>query len=236
MIIGGHSHTILDQPAKVNGVLITQAGEGTKQIGRFDIVVDDITNSIIKYDWGLVPIAENTIKPDKDLQKYIDSYSEVVDAKYNSIVCKLSTELTTAIAKDGPAKALTVCSVRAPQIASEVGKDHKVTIRRATNQPRNPKNIATDAEKTALSTFAAALVEKSPPKPQIITNSDDSRTFLAPIVISTPLCLQCHGNPANDIAKPTLDAIRKLYPDDKATGYQLGDLRGLWSITFPPEK
>jgi hypothetical protein len=149
---------------------------------------------------------------------------------------KLSAELTTAIAKDGPAKALTVCSVRAPQIASEVGKDHKVTIRRATNQPRNPKNIATDAEKTALSTFAAALVEKSPPKPQIITNSDDSRTFLAPIVISTPLCLQCHGNPANDIAKPTLDAIRKLYPDDKATGYQLGDLRGLWSITFPPEK
>jgi len=94
MIIGGHSHTILDQPAEVNGVLITQAGEGTKQIGRFDIVVDDITNSIVEYNWELVPITENTIKPDKDLQKYIDSYSEIVDAKYNSIVCKLSTELT----------------------------------------------------------------------------------------------------------------------------------------------
>ncbi|MBW6465434.1 MAG: bifunctional metallophosphatase/5'-nucleotidase [Brevefilum sp.] len=94
MIIGGHSHTILEQPAEINGVLVTQAGEGTKQIGRFDIVVDDDTNSIVDYDWKLMPITGNTIKPDQDLQKYIDSYREVVDTKYNSIVCKLSAELT----------------------------------------------------------------------------------------------------------------------------------------------
>ncbi len=94
MIIGGHSHTILEEPARVNDVLITQAGEGTKQIGRYDIIVDDDTNSIVEFDWELVPISKDTIQPDKDLQKYIDSYTEVVDAKYNSIVCKLSTELT----------------------------------------------------------------------------------------------------------------------------------------------
>jgi 5'-nucleotidase len=94
MIIGGHSHTILDEPAKVNGVLIAQAGVGTNQIGRFDIVVDDDTNSIVEYTWQLVPIVERYIKPDADLQKYIESYKEVLDAKYNSIVCKLSTQLT----------------------------------------------------------------------------------------------------------------------------------------------
>ncbi len=94
MIIGGHSHTILEQPAKENGVLIAQAGVGTKQIGRFDIVVDDDTNSIIAYDWQLVPIIEGNIKPDKNLQKFIDSYKDKVDTKYNSIVCKLSTKLT----------------------------------------------------------------------------------------------------------------------------------------------
>jgi len=47
MIIGGHSHTILEQPVKVNNVLIAQAGVGTNQIGRFDILVDDDTNSIV---------------------------------------------------------------------------------------------------------------------------------------------------------------------------------------------
>ena len=41
LIIGGHSHTILEQPAKVNDILVVQAGTGTDQIGRFDITVDD---------------------------------------------------------------------------------------------------------------------------------------------------------------------------------------------------
>lgn len=94
MIIGGHSHTILDQPTEINGVVIAQAGVGTNQIGRFDLVVNDDTNSIDHYDWKLIPIVEGMIKPDKDLQNYIDTYKDVVDAKYNSIVCKLSARLT----------------------------------------------------------------------------------------------------------------------------------------------
>jgi len=94
MIIGGHSHTILEQPAQVNNVLITQAGVGTNQVGRFDILVDDDTNSIIDYQWQLVPITNEVIIPDTDLKNYIDSFKEVVDTKYNGIVCKLSTKHT----------------------------------------------------------------------------------------------------------------------------------------------
>jgi 5'-nucleotidase / UDP-sugar diphosphatase len=94
MIIGGHTHTILKQPAEVNGVLIAQAGEGTKQIGRFDIVVDDNTNSIVEFDWQLVPISADNIEPDRDLENYIKTYKDVVDDKYSSIVCKLATQLT----------------------------------------------------------------------------------------------------------------------------------------------
>ena len=33
MIIGGHSHTILEQPTKINNILIAQAGVGSNQIG-----------------------------------------------------------------------------------------------------------------------------------------------------------------------------------------------------------
>jgi 5'-nucleotidase len=94
IIIGGHSHTILEQPEIVNGILITQAGVGTNQIGRFDITVNDDTNSIEDYKWELIPIIEGAIKPDKVIKEYIDSYKDVVDAKYNSIICKLSTKLS----------------------------------------------------------------------------------------------------------------------------------------------
>jgi 5'-nucleotidase len=59
MIIGGHSHTFLEQPAEVNNILIAQAGVGTDQIGRFDIVVDDDTNSIVEWKWQLLPVDNN---------------------------------------------------------------------------------------------------------------------------------------------------------------------------------
>ena len=46
VIIGGHSHTFLTEPAIVNGIPIVQAGTGTDQIGRFDIKVDVENNQI----------------------------------------------------------------------------------------------------------------------------------------------------------------------------------------------
>lgn len=94
LIIGGHTHTILDKPTKVNNILITQAGVGTNQIGRFDIVIDDDTNSIVEYKWQLIPIDENIAEPDKSLQDYISLFSKEVDHKYNAILSKLAVEHT----------------------------------------------------------------------------------------------------------------------------------------------
>jgi len=94
MIIGGHSHTILEKPAKINNILIAQAGVGTNQIGRFDIVVDDDTNSIVEYKWKLIPINDQLAEPVKALTGYIDCYKKEVDGKYQTLVCKFSKKLT----------------------------------------------------------------------------------------------------------------------------------------------
>src|SRR4030066_530809 len=94
MIIGGHSHTILKEPARVNNILITQAGVGSDQVGRFDIVVDDDTNSIVEFKWQLIPIDESLASPDENLEKFINSFKETVDRKYNTIICKLAKVLT----------------------------------------------------------------------------------------------------------------------------------------------
>ena len=94
MIIGGHSHTVLEQPAKVNNILIAQAGVGTDQIGRFDIIVDDDTNSIIEWKWELVPI-DNTISiPDAYLEEFINNYKNKVDKKYNAVITRFTEKLT----------------------------------------------------------------------------------------------------------------------------------------------
>lgn len=94
MIIGGHSHTVLKKPTKVNNILITQVGVGSDQIGRFDIEVDDDTNSIVNYSWRLIPITDRIARPDKSLEEFINSFKSEVDRKYNSILCKLSKKLT----------------------------------------------------------------------------------------------------------------------------------------------
>ena len=94
MIIGGHTHSFMEQPIKVNNILIAQAGTGTDQIGRYDIVVDDDTNSVIDWKWQLVPINDHTSEVDKDLEKFINNYKTKVDEKYNSIVTRFSEKLT----------------------------------------------------------------------------------------------------------------------------------------------
>ena len=93
MIIGGHSHTILEQPTKVNNILLAQAGVGTNQIGRFDITVDDDTNSIVDYKWQLIPINSDLCEPDNELTKFIDSFKKMVDRKYSALLYKFTEKL-----------------------------------------------------------------------------------------------------------------------------------------------
>jgi len=64
--------------------------------------------------------------------------------------------------------------------------------------------------------------------------ADGSTIVRLPIVVSQPLCLQCHGTDET-VAADTRAAIRKLYPEDQAPGYQLNDLRGIWQVTLNPK-
>lgn len=94
MILGGHSHSFMEQPELVNNVLIAQAAVGTDQIGRFDITVDDDTNSIVEWKWELVPIRSDKIQPDEQIQQFIDGYKNIVDAKYNTLICRFGRKLS----------------------------------------------------------------------------------------------------------------------------------------------
>lgn len=94
LIIGGHSHTFLEKPIVVNNIPIVQAGTSTNQVGRFDIVVDDDTNSIVDCKWQLIPITNEIVKPDEALLKFIDGFKNEVDAKYSAILTKFSEKLT----------------------------------------------------------------------------------------------------------------------------------------------
>jgi 5'-nucleotidase len=94
VIIGGHSHTVLEQPALVNNILIAQAGVGTKQIGRFDIVIDTDTNDVHRYEWQLIPIDGAHCPRDTQLENAIARFQRHVDEKYDRVLCKFLRPLT----------------------------------------------------------------------------------------------------------------------------------------------
>ena len=85
LIIGGHSHTLLEKPIEVNGIPIVQAASGTDQIGRFDIMVDTDRNSIDSYTWQLIPITPDRCPEDEALKEIIEKYHNITETKYNRI-------------------------------------------------------------------------------------------------------------------------------------------------------
>lgn len=94
VIIGGHSHTLPDEPAVVNGIPIVQAGTGTDQIGRFDIEIDTDNNCIDSFTWKTIPITPKNCPRDTALEDVIRKYKTQTDAKYNRIITKFVRELT----------------------------------------------------------------------------------------------------------------------------------------------
>ncbi len=94
VIIGGHSHTTIEEPAVVNDILIVQAGVGTDQIGRFDIMVDTDNNCVDSYTWQSIPINENTCPRDESLDRIIGFFTSKMDTKYSRLVTRLKGTLT----------------------------------------------------------------------------------------------------------------------------------------------
>ncbi|MEE3342670.1 MAG: bifunctional UDP-sugar hydrolase/5'-nucleotidase [Bacilli bacterium] len=94
VIIGGHSHTLIDKPEVINDILIVQAGMGTDQIGRFDLEIDTKNNCIHKWKWKCISINSRNCPRDEKLEEVLDKYKSNTDLKYGRIVTRLNRELT----------------------------------------------------------------------------------------------------------------------------------------------
>ena len=94
VIIGGHSHTFMDEPCIINGIPIVQAGTGTDQIGRFDIMIDTDNNCIDTFTWQSIPICSETCPRDEVLEELILSYKDRTDQKYGRVITRFKCRLT----------------------------------------------------------------------------------------------------------------------------------------------
>lgn len=94
MIIGGHSHTFMDEMEIVNNIPIVQAGTGTGLIGRFDLVYDTWRHKITEIKWKCVPVNEETAPVDEVMQELLSRYKSETDSKYKRFITRFARKLT----------------------------------------------------------------------------------------------------------------------------------------------
>lgn len=142
---------------------------------------------------------------------------------------QLSGRLTDVMKAEGPAAAIEVCSQEAAEIARRVGEQAGVRIGRTSWQLRNPKNTAPGWVEPLLSPDADVDVAVA----QFVTLDDERLGAVLPIRLQSK-CVTCHG-PKDSLSSDVRSQLATHYPDDAATGYQEGDLRGWFWVEVPLE-
>lgn len=145
----------------------------------------------------------------------------------------LSSVLMAQVQAVGPDGAVAFCNERALPLTDSVARQHGISIRRIASRYRNPANAANAEETAILAEWEKAIAALEQPKARWF-DQGDTITWYGAITIPNPRCLDCHGLlKEGDIHPKTLAQIRKFYPDDKAVNFELGNLRGMWKISYP---
>ncbi|TDY04233.1 Tll0287-like domain-containing protein [Thiohalophilus thiocyanatoxydans] len=144
---------------------------------------------------------------------------------------QLKGELQAAMKAGGPVNAIEVCSEKAPAIARDVSKEKGLQIGRTSLKPRNPNNTPDQWEEVVLREFEQRKANGENPKKmekhEIVEQNGQQQFRYMKAIPTGKLCLKCHGSELDPAVSAKLE---KLYPEDRATGYSKGDLRGAFTI------
>jgi len=151
---------------------------------------------------------------------------------------QLGQKLKSAMSTDGPVAAVSVCKESAPAIARQLSIANDAKVTRVGTRVRNQNmGIPNAWQKEALTQFEARLAQGEKAADieywQVADNGHGkSELRYAKAIAVQPQCLSCHGS-AQDIAAPLAEKLRIEYPNDQATGYSVGQLRGAVVVTRP---
>jgi hypothetical protein len=139
----------------------------------------------------------------------------------------LMNNLSEKITKDGVEDAVSFCHVNVKPIAKAAAKNRldKYEFGRTSHKVRNAENKPQPWAMQYLKEFEHT--KKGEIKKDYIIHQLDQgkRVYLEPLFVEAK-CLMCHGE---NIQQKVSTKIKELYPEDKATGFKLGEFRGfIW--------
>lgn len=148
----------------------------------------------------------------------------------------LGKNLQESLQQGGVQNAISFCNLNAMPLVDSLSKKYGAVIRRTTLKARNPNDLPSDIEQKIMEAYEYQFKDSIPLKENVQPLENDQYLFTKAIFVENVLCLTCHGSTNNGLTLETEEFIKSKYPLDKATGYQVGDLRGMWSITIDKKK
>jgi hypothetical protein len=167
-------------------------------------------------------------QPKFDLEKALDAARQTVQRFKD----RLKGELVAAIRSEGAANAISLCQTIAPDISTELTDASGFEVLRTSLKLRNPENAPGPWELEVLKSFQDKVATGADPDKleyyaEVVTPEGDHLLRYMRGIQVGEICLSCHGS---DIKPDVKAEITRYYPDDKATGYRLGELRGAFSL------
>lgn len=144
----------------------------------------------------------------------------------------LAPRLMAAMQEGGPANAVEFCAGAAETLTDSASRAAGFEVKRTSSRVRNPANAPDRWEEEVLRRFEA-MAETGDSLPAGLTHavSEDEMRFYAPMRVGE-LCVRCHGDP-DDLATGVAELLAEEYPEDRATGYEVGDFRGVIRVSIP---
>lgn len=155
----------------------------------------------------------------------------------NSVPPRLLAVLREEIARGGPEGAIAACRDQAPALARKASEDSGWNVRRVSLRNRNPKAVPDAWERSVLEDFdrqaAAGAAPATLERAATVTSAGGKAEWrymrALPVV---ELCTGCHGTPER-LSPAVVAQLKALYPDDRGTGYRVGEIRGAMTLRKP---
>ena len=182
---------------------------------------------------AVLPLVSGVASADEtaDLEAFVQDSRATVKA----FAGKLQGALKGAIEEGGPVHAIPVCNAEAPGIARSLSVDG-LTVGRTSHRLRNPDNAPDAWEAAVLDRFLARAVAgedlKTMEEAALVESEGGKAYRYMKAIPVAEVCLKCHGA---EIADDIRVELGSHYPNDRATGYALGELRGAFTISKTAE-
>jgi hypothetical protein len=144
---------------------------------------------------------------------------------------KLKAALGAAMQARGPEGALDVCHKQASAIAAEISHGSGWSVARTSLKPRNMASAPDAYERKIMEAFNTRIAKEEKADDLVsaeVVEGNGAKTFRFIKAIPTgEVCIACHGDTVDPRLKQKILAI---YPDDQATGFKQGDMRGVFTL------